>query len=195
MDHRAGPAGVPAVSGRLTTTDRTPDFLRRVRALSGGQKVRVGILADAPKKSDPVKGSASKRARTQSKVAKKLSAAASTTKTLLEIALIHEFGGGHVPARSFIRATMDERAADITKLQVAVARLVLSGKLTPAQALEQIGAKVASMVQARIVAGIAPPLAASTRRQKARSGGAKDTPLIRTGQLRSAITYAVVGNA
>jgi hypothetical protein len=44
-------------------------------------------------------------------------------------------------------------------------------------------------MQARIVAGIAPPLAASTLRRK----GGKTTPLILTGQLRSGLTYAVEG--
>ena len=66
---------------------------------------------------------------------------------------------------------------------------MLQGKLTPTQALAQLGAKVASMCQARIVAGISPALAPSTLRRK----GAKSTPLILTGQLRSSITFTVVG--
>lgn len=177
------------MSGRVTVQDHGgAALLKRVRELSEGRKVRVGILADKPK--DAVKGSTSKKARIRAKVAAKSGA----TKTLLEIAIIHEFGGGHVPARSFIRATMDERAGDIQRLQVAVARQVLSGALTAEQGLAQIGAKVAAWVQARIVAGIAPALAESTRRQKRRLGGkGKDTPLIATGQLRSSVTFAVVG--
>ena len=163
-------------------------FLAQARALANGAKVRVGILADAKKKADPVKGSTTKKAR----VRRKLATRAGSSKSLLEVAIIHEFGGGHVPARSFIRATMDERATEILALQVAVAKLVLTGRLTPAQGLAQVGAKVASMVQARLVAGINPPLAESTRRQKARHGGAKDTPLILTGQLKSSVTFAVV---
>ena len=176
------------MSGRVTVKDAgAAELLKRVRELSGGRRVRVGILADKPK--DAVKGSASKKARIRAKVAAKSGA----TKTLLEIAIIHEFGGGHVPARSFIRATMDERRDDIAKLQVAVARQVLAGALTAEQGLAQIGAKVASWVQARIVAGIAPPLAASTLRQKRRlSGKGKETPLVLTGQLKSSITFAVV---
>lgn len=179
------------MSGRVTVQDHGgAALMKRVRELSGGRKVRVGILADKPKDAAPVKGSTSKKARVRAKVAAKSGA----TKSLLEIAIIHEFGGGHVPARSFIRATMDERAADIQRLQVAVARQVLSGALTAEQGLSQIGAKVAAWVQARIVAGIAPALAESTRRQKRRLGGkGKDTPLIATGQLRSSITFAVVG--
>lgn len=174
------------MSGRVTVQDHGgAALLKRVRELSGGRKVRVGILADKPKDAAPVKGSTSKKARVRAKVA--------ATKSLLEIAIIHEFGGGHVPARSFIRATMDERAADIQRLQVAVARQVLSGALTAEQGLSQIGAKVAAWVQARIVAGIAPALAESTRRQKRRLGGkGKDTPLILTGQLKSSVTFAVV---
>lgn len=189
MDHRPDAVGVH-VSGKVTVKDRgAAEMMRRARALAKGPKVRVGILADASKKDPPAKGSTSKKKRVREKVAKR--ALATARKTLLEVAVIHEFGGGHVPARSFIRATIDEREADITKLQTLVLTQVLAGKVTIAQGLAQIGAKVASWVQARIVAGIAPPLAESTKRLKARHGGAKDTPLILSGQLKSAITYAV----
>lgn len=168
------------MSGAVTVRDNgASDLMKRVRALSEGKRVRVGILADKPK--HDVKGSTSKRARVQRKVASR------ATKTLLEVAIIHEFGAGHVPARSFIRATIDEKRAEIQALQVVVAKQVLAGKLTPDQALGQIGAKVAAMIQQRIRDGLAPPLAASTLRRKKN----KSTPLILTGQLRSSVTWAL----
>lgn len=185
------------MSGKVTDKDTGwREMLARVRALSGDRRVRVGVLADAPKDEDkPVKGSASKKARTRAKVAKKATEAAVGGRekyTLLQVAIVHEFGAGPVPARSFIRATVDERRADILKLQVALARQVLQGKLTPDQALDQLGAKVAAWVKARIVAGIAPPLKPATIKRK---GGKKATPLVDTGQLRSSITWAVEGAA
>jgi hypothetical protein len=158
-------------------------MLARVRELSGGKTVRVGILADADKPKAAERGKHSKKARTRAKVERRARAAPS----LLEVAIIHEFGGGRVPARSFIRATMDEKRAEIVALQVHLAQQVLKGAMTPDQALNALGAKVAAWCQARIVAGIAPPLAASTLRRKKR----KTTPLILTGQLKSGITWAV----
>jgi len=174
------------VSGKVTTTDNgLRELMARARALSGGRKVRVGVLADASKREEkPAKGSASKKSRVQKKVAAK---AAAAPRSLLEIAIIHEFGGGHVPARSFIRATIDEKRAEIQTEQLRAARAVLAGKVTADVALQRLGAFVVGLIQARIVAGIAPALAPSTMRRK----GGKTTPLILTGQLRSSITYAV----
>lgn len=169
------------MSGRVTDKGGTRELLARVRELAAGKTVRVGILADTPKAAE--RGKHSKKTRVREKIARRLAARPS----LLEVAVIHEFGGGRIPARSFIRATIDERRAEITRLQVTLAQQVLKGTMTPAQALGALGAKVASWCQARIVAGIAPPLAASTLRRKKR----KTTPLILTGQLKSGITWAV----
>jgi len=176
------------VTGAVTEKDHgARGLLARVRALHGRRTVRVGILADAPKREDAKqRGKHSKKARIRAKVERR---AARAPLSLLEVAIIHEFGAGPVPARSFIRATTDERRAEILKLQVALAQQVLVGRLTPEQALAQLGAKVVAMVQARIVAGIAPPLAESTLRRKK----GKTTPLILTGQLKSGVTYAIEG--
>lgn len=171
------------MSGRVTDTGGgARELLARVRELAAGKKVRVGVLADEPKEA-VARGKHSKKGRIRDKVARRAAARPS----LLEVAIIHEFGGGRVPARSFIRATMDEKRAEIVALQVHLAQQVLKGTMTPEQALNALGAKVAAWCQARIVAGIAPPLAASTLRRKKR----KTTPLILTGQLKSSITWAV----
>ena len=156
---------------KVTDTDRgAGDLVKRLRALAKStRRVKVGILSDAPKKAR--EGGAGRY-------------------SLLEVAIVHEFGApaANIPQRSFIRATIDERAADIARLQLVVAQRVAMGEITEEQGLSQIGAKVASWIKARIADGIAPPLAESTVRRK------KSTkPLVDTGQLRSAITHAVEG--
>lgn len=156
---------------RVTDTDRgAKALMQRLRALaSSSRRVRVGILSDSPKKAR--EGAAGKL-------------------SLVEVAALHEFGApeANIPQRSFIRATMDERKADIERLLVVVATRVAKGELTEEQGLQQVGAKVAGWIKARIAQGIAPPLAESTVAAKGSS-----MPLVDTGQLRSSITHAVVG--
>lgn len=176
------------MSAKVTDSgDGAAAMKARLASLKAGT-VRVGILSDEAKREEKpaARGKHSKKSRTRRKVE---SRAGARTLSLLEVALVHEFGAGHVPARSFIRATIDERRADIQKLQLAVAKQVLAGKITAQQGLAQIGAKVAGWMQARIVAGIAPPLSPRTLKRK----GKKTTPLILTGQLKSSITFAVEG--
>jgi len=157
------------MSGRVTDTDRgAKALLRRASELAARRHVRVGILADEPKKEH---------------------AGENAGVTLLEVAAAHEFGvPGHIPQRSFIRATVDEKREEITALQVKLARLALAGKLTVDAALDQLGAKVAGMCQNRIAEGLEPALAQETIDRKGSS-----TPLVDTGQLRSSITWKVDG--
>lgn len=109
-------------------------------------------------------------------------------KTVLFVATIHEFGAprAKIPARSFVRAYVDENSSKIKALQSKLFVDVLAGKLTPDAALDRIGAVVAAGMQARISRGIDPPLSPKTI---ARKGSSK--PLINTGQLRSSITWLV----
>lgn len=142
-------------------------MLARAREIAGGRGVRVGILADEPKRSREPQDSGL---------------------SLVEVALIHEFGAPArgIPQRSFLRAAIDEHAPDIRRLILAVAARALDGAISPAQALDQIGAKVAGWVQTRIDQGIAPPLKPETI---ARKGSSK--PLVNVGQLKAAITWKV----
>lgn len=143
-------------------------LVEQLRALKG-KTVRVGVLADEPKRA---KGDASSK------------------RTLVEVARAHEFGApaAGIPQRSFLRATFDERRADIEKLQAALVQNVIDGKMTVDQALGAAGAKLVGWVQVRIADGIGPALKPETVRRK---GSSK--PLINTGQLRSAITFKVEG--
>ena len=151
-------------------TDRDAGAKGLVRALAqlGRLKVRVGVLDDGPKTGATAGGRA----------------------TLVGVAALHEYGApaAGIPQRSFIRATVDEKRSEIGAMQEALAAEVAAGSLAPRAALERLGAVVSGMVQTRIAAGIDPPNAPST---VARKGSSK--PLVDTGQLRSAVTWKVVG--
>jgi len=175
------------VSGVKVTDHGAKDLLARARELAQGLTVRVGILDDKAKDVTERKprGAQSKKRRVRDKAAAK---ASRRTLSLLEVAVIHEFGAGTIPQRSFIRATIDEKKADIEAELAKLARGVVGGQIEAHQALELLGAKVAGWCQSRIADGIAPTLKAATIKRK---GSSK--PLINTGQLRSAITWRVEG--
>ena len=151
------------MTARITDVDR--GLNRMAAVLAKHVRVRVGVLADEPKKES--EGGAS----------------------LLEVAAVHEFGApaAGIPQRSFIRGTVDEKLPEIHALQASQARRILTGNVTPEIAVEQIGMRVKGFIQQRISAGIEPPLADSTIERK----NGKTTPLIDTGQLRTSIAYQV----
>lgn len=149
-----------------TITDRDNGaraLLARLEAQRGA-RVRVGVLDDAAKRTEDGEGPL----------------------TLLEVAAVHEFGAGHVPQRSFIRATVDASEAEIHDLQRALSVQILRGDVEEDVALERLGAKVAAMCQNRIAEGIEPANAPSTIERK---GSSK--PLVDTGQLKASITFRV----
>lgn len=153
------------MSVRVTDRDRGAAALAR-RLRVEGSRVRVGVLDDAPKEEGEGRSGGDL--------------------SLLEVAALHEFGGGNVPQRSFIRAGVDENLPEIRKVQHALAVQVFKGSTTLPVALDRLGAKVAALLQNRIARGIDPPNAAST---VARKGSSK--PLVDTGQLRASITWKV----
>ncbi len=113
--------------------------------------------------------------------------------TNLLLAILHEFGAphAHVPARSWLRAFVDEHQDEIRRVLRTVTVRHLKGQLNQDQALGQLGAWITGKMQARIAAGIDPPLAASTLAARAERGSTDPTPLIDTGQFRQAITWEV----
>lgn len=115
--------------------------------------------------------------------------------TCRDLAEIHEFGLGNVPARSFVRAYFDanrERLRDMlgVLMRKAIERAIKSGApiddAIRTSILTKLGLKMQTEMQARIARGIDPPL---DERTVARKGSS--TPLIDTGQLRSSITFVV----
>ena len=100
--------------------------------------------------------------------------------TNVMVATIHEFGGGDVPERSFLRETLRLTKVEIEAAVAKRVRLALTGKIRPDEVHERTGIQVVGLCQEHIAQGISPPL-------KVREG----TPLIDTGQLRASITYEV----
>jgi hypothetical protein len=111
--------------------------------------------------------------------------------TVAEIAAIHEFGLG-VPERSWLRDFVDENREQLSGMLATTALQIAKG-VNQDTAMNRFGLAVVGMVKKRIVAGIEPGLAESTKLEKMRvtGGNAKDTPLIRFGQFISAIAHEV----
>lgn len=114
--------------------------------------------------------------------------------TVAQIANVHEFGKViHqprmkrtivIPARSFLRATVDEYQEAITRREVLLSQGVLYGKFELRAGLELFGMYVVGLIQQRMANGILPANRPSTI---ARKGSSK--PLIDTGQLRNSVTW------
>lgn len=106
------------------------------------------------------------------------------------IACTHEFGlkigNAVIPERSFIRGTVDAKTKEIAAMAKKLASLVIDGTTDIHKALDVLGQYVRGLIQARISAGIPPPLKPATI---ARKGSSK--PLIDTGQLRASIDTEV----
>jgi hypothetical protein len=105
--------------------------------------------------------------------------------TVSQIATEHEFGLG-VPERSFIRAWFDAQKNQIDQDLSKMMRQVIQGRYDLDRGLNILGVKYVGEIQQKIPAGIPPP---NSDRTIARKGSS--TPLIDTGQLRSAITYLI----
>jgi hypothetical protein len=113
-------------------------------------------------------------------------------KTVAEIGEIHELGLGKVPARPWLRPVVDGRKALVQSRLKRVAEAVALGKLAAKDGMGLLGLDLVRIIKARIVAGIPPELAESTKaRKRNRAGQAKDTPLINTSQFLGSITSEV----
>lgn len=105
--------------------------------------------------------------------------------TVAEVAAAHELGLG-VPERSWLRGWFDEHQAEIQEDLRKVARGVLLGRFSREEGLEILGVKYVGQIQVRMATSIPPPNDPETIKRKGSS-----VTLIDTGQLRSAVTYAL----
>lgn len=166
------------------------DLLKQVDAMAGRSFVKVGILGD--------KGGGLHEQDPDGKA---------SPLTVAEIGAVNEFGSedGHVPERSFLRATFDrmreELASDAAKLLVKA----LDRKLSVEMALNVLGAKLAAEVKKTItVIGVPPPNAPSTVARKTDAGAWNKggqaqgvlqwgvRALVDSGRLVASIAWAVV---
>lgn len=107
---------------------------------------------------------------------------------LCDIAMWNELGtsGSHpIPARPFLRQSVDENEDEIRSFCAQQVRKIASGG-TAEDALKKIGVKVKGIVQTTIKDGHFEPNAPSTIRKKHSS-----KPLIDTGRLRQSVNYHI----
>jgi len=111
--------------------------------------------------------------------------------TVGEIITAHEFGLGNVPERSIIRAYVDENRPRIAEMVKRVGVQTALGKISAVAGLKLIGFKIVGEIQARMAEGIPPPLSPEYLKKKLAKYPGAATPLIASGQSRSAITHVV----
>jgi hypothetical protein len=104
--------------------------------------------------------------------------------TNADVATWNEFGTGQIPARSFLRATVDINQARLLALGGKLGAAILDGRIGGERSLELLGQETKSLIQRRITAHIPPENRPSTIAKKGSS-----TPLIDRGILRASITY------
>ncbi len=156
---------------RFQDTDRgAKALLQRVSKArtQGGLELRVGLIGDA--------------------AAEK--AVDGNGLTVAQVGNAHEFGLGP-PMRSFIRAPVDANAAQIRRDLATAARAVKDGRVTQEQGLNLLGFRIVGLIQQTMADGIAPALSPGYLPRKLRKYPGATTPLIASGQLRSAVTHKV----
>lgn len=101
-------------------------------------------------------------------------------------ALWNEFGTNRIPARPFLRTSMRNNRKKYLNIVQKKTNDVLAGRLNIRQLLNQIGILAQGDVQDSIVSGNWVRNAPSTIKQKGSS-----RPLIDTGAMRQAVTWAI----
>lgn len=108
--------------------------------------------------------------------------------SLADVLAFQEFGTATIPERRPLRATFETKRAELGRVAEAAAKQVVLHGMPVVKAIGLIGAWGASAVKATITQGdLPPPLAPATVAAK---GSSK--PLVDTGRLLGAITWAVV---
>lgn len=109
--------------------------------------------------------------------------------TVMAVGAIHEYGGGDVPQRSWLRVPFQVKRDELSEAIAKQAKAVFDGKKTADKALGLIGAVATNISKDAFTTngyGKWPALKASTINAK---GSSK--PLLDTGTLRNSITWQV----
>lgn len=107
---------------------------------------------------------------------------------LAERAWINEFGAplANIPQRSFIRSTYDEELPEMVKIRNRFMEKVITGKLSPKNAIAAIGFYLAEKIQQKIIDLKDPPNAPRTIAKKG-----FDDPLRETDEMLNNVTVTV----
>lgn len=110
--------------------------------------------------------------------------------SLVELALIHEYGAGNVPERSYLRAWFDQNYARLLRESTAAMRLEARGEKGVVEQLAQSWtAELVEWIHSG-AAGLA-PLSPQTQHEREVAGLEPAPPLEATGQLVKAIRVVI----
>lgn len=104
---------------------------------------------------------------------------------MCDVAAYNELGTEHIPARPFLRKSVDENASKINSFMKAKVKELTQGK-PGEQVLKEIGIFQKDLIQEKIKSGTFEPNADSTIAKK---GSSK--PLIDTGKMRQSVNYVI----
>lgn len=104
---------------------------------------------------------------------------------MAQIAMFNELGTSDIPARPFLRQTMEDHKDDIKAFCGEKVQGITEGG-TAEDALKQLGVYGKGLVQAKIKDGAWKPNAPSTIKKKK-----SDKPLIDTGKMRQSVNYVI----
>jgi hypothetical protein len=115
--------------------------------------------------------------------------------TNVELAAVHEFGGGNVPARPWIRGGVDARRTQIMEHTRKLVKGLYEGRFTVEQALNMLGLFAATQIKDYVrTTNIPPPLSDALFQRKAAKGTASGPvrTLIDTGRMLGSVTWQAV---
>lgn len=161
--------------GRSKAIDQQRKSLEAI----GGKKVEAGWF-----ESDRYKGKA-KGSGTKGKNRRR-STGNEAGPLVAHVARWNEFGSKNVPARPFMRLAGAKFAKDRKQIQSKIAGKIVAGKITPDQALGQIGLAMEGYIVDSIKNGGWAPNAKSTEKRKG-----FNTPLIDTGTMFQTVSSKV----
>lgn len=115
--------------------------------------------------------------------------------TVAQIAGILEFGTEpdengkqHIPERSFVRSTFDEKREEMMAMSAKLVVGIVAGTMDVDRALNILGAFLAAAIKNKVtIDGVPPPNAPSTIAKKG-----DDKPLINTSRMINAVTWVLV---
>lgn len=113
------------------------------------------------------------------------------------VAATQEFGSSshNIPPRSFMRTTIIEKYAELSKLITDAIMNIVSGKQSQEEALLSAGLMAAGFASVKITEIFEPELSAETiaaRRRKKKTGNISTKPLIDTSKMFQSLTAQVV---
>ena len=104
---------------------------------------------------------------------------------MCDVAAFNELGTDHIPARPFIRQSVDDNESKINSFLKEEVKDFAQGK-SAEQILKEIGIFQKDLMQDKITAGSFAPNAESTIKKK---GSSK--PLVDTGRMRQSVNYVI----